>query len=317
MAKEAERLYRSDDCTIAGVCAGIAEYCDIDPVIVRILALLLSISSFGLVPIVYVLLWLVMPKRRNVADPISCDAHFYPNSLTTVSGFGASRISAASQPVLQTKYAYWDPSSLNAYSQAAAKQVSQIDQSVYAAHYEAIARMSEAGLKYRDSHDCIGTSIRLAVWIGVLLSSIGFAGLFSLVVEEVIWWQLWPFVVILSGLMMMVLPSRRMSSVARFSCGIALLALGLFLLLMSAHILSWYTILVMLKNLWPLLVIMLGVSIISRALKNELLVPVAALCVVGMFVGGIVVYAVPGTLGQLTVHLPFLGAQVSVVNPWM
>lgn len=43
-----KRLYRSrQSCIIAGVCGGIAEYFNIDPSIVRILAVLLSIGSIG------------------------------------------------------------------------------------------------------------------------------------------------------------------------------------------------------------------------------------------------------------------------------
>ncbi len=46
---------------IAGVCGGIAEYCKIDPVIVRVIAVLLLLPGGlpGLLP--YVVLWIVVP----------------------------------------------------------------------------------------------------------------------------------------------------------------------------------------------------------------------------------------------------------------
>ncbi len=59
-----KKLYRSTkDKKIAGVCGGLAEYFDIDPVIVRILAVILLLPGGlpGLVP--YVILWVVVPNN--------------------------------------------------------------------------------------------------------------------------------------------------------------------------------------------------------------------------------------------------------------
>jgi phage shock protein PspC (stress-responsive transcriptional regulator) len=60
---EPKRLYRSrTDRKIAGVCGGLAEYFNIDPVIVRIVAVILLLPGGlpGLLP--YVILWLVVPE---------------------------------------------------------------------------------------------------------------------------------------------------------------------------------------------------------------------------------------------------------------
>lgn len=59
-----KRLYRSKtDRKIAGVCAGLAEYFGIDPVIVRVIAVLLLLPGGlpGLIP--YVILWIIVPSR--------------------------------------------------------------------------------------------------------------------------------------------------------------------------------------------------------------------------------------------------------------
>jgi len=49
---------------IAGVCGGIAEYFDLDPVVVRVGYVLLSVLSAGFPGIlVYILLWVVIPER--------------------------------------------------------------------------------------------------------------------------------------------------------------------------------------------------------------------------------------------------------------
>ncbi len=47
---------------IAGVCGGLAEYFDIDPVIVRVLALVLLFGA-GSGLLAYILLWIVVPEK--------------------------------------------------------------------------------------------------------------------------------------------------------------------------------------------------------------------------------------------------------------
>jgi phage shock protein C len=61
-SKKPKQLYRSrTDHKIAGVCGGIAEYFAIDPVIVRIIAVILLLPGGlpGFVP--YVVLWIIVP----------------------------------------------------------------------------------------------------------------------------------------------------------------------------------------------------------------------------------------------------------------
>lgn len=57
-----KKLYRSShDKIIAGVCGGLAEYFDVDPTIVRLLFVLAVVMGGGGV-ILYLILWLIMPK---------------------------------------------------------------------------------------------------------------------------------------------------------------------------------------------------------------------------------------------------------------
>ena len=65
MAKEkVKRLYRSNkNRVIAGVCGGIGEYFNIDPVILRIIwAVLIFGMGFGI--LAYLLAWLIIPLKR-------------------------------------------------------------------------------------------------------------------------------------------------------------------------------------------------------------------------------------------------------------
>ena len=61
---KAKKLYRStDDKMIGGVCGGVAEYFGIDPLLVRLIAVLLLIpgGAPGFLP--YIILWIAVPER--------------------------------------------------------------------------------------------------------------------------------------------------------------------------------------------------------------------------------------------------------------
>ena len=59
----AKRIYRSrKNCWIVGICGGIAEYFDIDPILVRIIAVC-TISLNGLGLIAYIIAWILIPQN--------------------------------------------------------------------------------------------------------------------------------------------------------------------------------------------------------------------------------------------------------------
>ena len=63
MSMTTQKLTRSSDKVIAGVCGGLANYFGWDPAMVRILYLLISIFSVAFPGIlVYIVLWIAMPK---------------------------------------------------------------------------------------------------------------------------------------------------------------------------------------------------------------------------------------------------------------
>lgn len=66
---EQKRLYRDEKKgKIGGVCQGLGDYFGIDPTIVRLIFLLLLLIP-GRFPIVlvYIVLWVVLPDKRDVA----------------------------------------------------------------------------------------------------------------------------------------------------------------------------------------------------------------------------------------------------------
>lgn len=63
---ERRRLVRPvEDRKIAGVCAGFARYLDVDPVLVRVLWLVLALTA-GVGFIAYIVAWIVMPKEESL-----------------------------------------------------------------------------------------------------------------------------------------------------------------------------------------------------------------------------------------------------------
>lgn len=57
------KFYRSStDKKLGGVCGGLAEYFDIDPLLVRI-AFLVLLFGFGTGLLAYIILWILAPKK--------------------------------------------------------------------------------------------------------------------------------------------------------------------------------------------------------------------------------------------------------------
>lgn len=60
-----KKLVRSNNKMIAGVCAGIAEYCGIDPTVVRVVYAALTIFSAGFPGVIlYIVLLILMPPAE-------------------------------------------------------------------------------------------------------------------------------------------------------------------------------------------------------------------------------------------------------------
>jgi len=60
-----KRLYRSPtDKVIGGVCGGLGDYFDIDPVLIRIITVLLVIG-YGVGLLAYIIAWIIVPKRED------------------------------------------------------------------------------------------------------------------------------------------------------------------------------------------------------------------------------------------------------------
>ncbi len=64
---ESRKLYRSrTNRSLAGVCGGLAEYFEVDVTLVR-LVFVVAVFFAGVSPLLYVLLWLVIPEEPLLA----------------------------------------------------------------------------------------------------------------------------------------------------------------------------------------------------------------------------------------------------------
>lgn len=59
-----KRLYRSKkDKVLGGICGGLGEYFEIDPVLIRILWVILTVLSVGAGIIAYLICWIIIPQK--------------------------------------------------------------------------------------------------------------------------------------------------------------------------------------------------------------------------------------------------------------
>ncbi len=67
MARSIKRLYRSrKDKVLGGVCGGIAEYLDVDPVVVRLVWAIVSLISMGMGILAYLIAWIIIPEEPSL-----------------------------------------------------------------------------------------------------------------------------------------------------------------------------------------------------------------------------------------------------------
>ena len=62
-----KRLYRSSDNRVfAGICGGLGEYFDVDPTVVRVVYVLLSLLTAFMGVLLYIILLFVIPNRPRI-----------------------------------------------------------------------------------------------------------------------------------------------------------------------------------------------------------------------------------------------------------
>ncbi len=64
-----KKLYRSSNRILAGVCGGIAEYFDVDPTLIRVVYVFLSLFSVGFPGLLlYIILMVLIPNYNQIEN---------------------------------------------------------------------------------------------------------------------------------------------------------------------------------------------------------------------------------------------------------
>ena len=64
-----KKSYRSSNRIVAGVCGGIAEYFDVDPTVIRVVYLILSLFSAGFPGLLlYIILMVLIPNYNQIEN---------------------------------------------------------------------------------------------------------------------------------------------------------------------------------------------------------------------------------------------------------
>jgi phage shock protein C len=261
---------------IAGVCGGIAEYFDIDPTLVRIIAVVLVVLGVGMPVVLYIIAMILMPPdpagqrgyvNASAAQTTTSDTYQTSQTAQTTTsnthqnaGFGQDTAATTSQSADAN------------VAQAAASNVAQAAapgaaQTATSGAYKTTTDPTPPGPAER-----VGTAVRhhwpVAVIVGALLIGIGILALLTNFISISLW-RFWPVIIIVAGLVTLFTPSSKGWSLERAGGGIVLITIGLALLAWMLRIVSSMGFVHAFLNLWPMLLVVCGLSIIGSALKNS------------------------------------------------
>lgn len=92
------RVFRdSEDAVVGGVCSGLSHYFGWDPIILRILAVLLALVSFGSAALGYILVWALVPEARTTPEKLQMRGE--PVNIENISRFVNEEAAKASQNI--------------------------------------------------------------------------------------------------------------------------------------------------------------------------------------------------------------------------
>lgn len=324
---EEKRLYRSRNALVAGVCAGVADYFNVDPVVIRILTVVLTLASGGLLAIAYLALWVVLPKEPLRApldvEPQQVHSETYGTvPCDTARGktdqsFGqaVSPATMASWRYASTQYSgvgHAPPEPPLGVSREASQTPLERDipYPAQTAEWPGVSTPPTPSSYVetpapRPDIAPSGFRVRVALLLGTLLLFIGGSALVSFVVEGVQWWQCWPLALAILGIVRVVVPDQNSRRMDEVSLGLAVFFLGMTLLPISMGLLEWNSLWSMLAHLWPILCIAAGLIVMGAAMSSPALRLIAVLLFGVFCVVGVIWFSVPGAVEELVLTAPY------------
>lgn len=306
-------LYRSRNALVGGVCAGIAQRLNIDPVIVRIFFVAFTFITFGLTGFLYLALWAVLPKEPKRVKPVVVEPQSVHSDTFGVVDCRSARRRYATSARCAQPASYVGAAHLPPTPPSVARQMDG-SEGVDAPRTsdQAFEQVPEAK---DEMHRPSWILVACALVAGSLLVSVGVSLAIAALVRGVSWWQCWPLSLVVLGIMRMAIPGGKRARAAAFLLGVTLSSVGFLLLPMSTGVVAWESIEVMTERLWPLLVG--AVALLALGLRECRTVPIliAALLIVAFCALGLAFYAEPGSLHELSFVTP-LGREHSIVLPF-
>lgn len=328
-----KRLLRSRKALIGGVCAGVADYFEVDPVIVRILVVVFTLASGGLLAIPYAAMWAVVPLEPKEDAPLDVEPQSVHSETYGAVNVEASRKREAGAPSAASAaqaaaWRYAHPSYTSAAhvppeppaGAARTRPVPQADapgvaQPPYAPLSNLPYESWAPAPQQPPSHDS-RSGVKAAVWAGSFLLFAGVTSLMASMVEGAKWWQYWPLIFVILGIARMVVPGEEGCRMRKFVKGLISFCAGATLLAMSLDIVGWRTLELMVFGLWPVLLMVAGLLLLGGALKSPALTLVAGVCFSAFCVAGLVWCSVPGDTDELVIRAPYGREYHLDVQPW-
>lgn len=334
MAAE-KKLYRARESIGGGVCTGIAEYFKIDPIVVQIITVILTLATGGLLAIAYLALWIILPKEPDPEAPVDARVHeVHSDTYGPVEYWKRQQESSAASSSKTTRTNY-DPYISNAHVPPEPPKVSRDDQSVQnvsssspSGVYTSIPPMqplyyqpplsggfeaSSASVKREEKERAVAQG---ALWFGFLLLSLGLCALLGMLTTGVEWWQFWPLLFVIGGIGQMIVPGKRGHRKSKFANGLLQFTFGVAALPFSLGFIGVESLVLIFMNLWPILLIMCGMFILGGAMDIPLITLLGCFCFIVFCILGIMWFSYPGPTEMITLTLPTGQSYVFSMDMW-
>jgi phage shock protein C len=281
-----KRLYRSNEPVFAGVCGGIAEYFELDSTLIRILAVIFTLAGFGLPIIAYLMAMIVIPKRSSdYPDYIDVKPAPVQTSAAAAASTTATAASSATAGTAGAANAGADHRSAGPTVAADPSGTATAPGRAYTTcnpqAYDAVDPSGKTTAPKRPWY-----SIRTNVMLGILLVGVGLLALLGTLLNISIL-SFWPMIIVVMGFMMLCTPGARGWSLARAGHAILTITVGFVLQLWMLHVVTGNAFVLTFLNLWPVLLVVLGLSIIGAALKQNVFNLFASLLLAATLLFGI------------------------------
>ncbi len=295
---ERGQLHRSRNAVLGGVCSGIADYLDLDAIVVRILFVAVVVVTLGVAVVPYVVLCVVLPVPATEQEPLDVEAQDAQSDV-----FGCLDARAMCDRKMRAR-------TIAALRYSASAHMPPVPPALAGKRGR---RAQDEGLPLTSQEPAENGWLRKHsnfVVIGALLAgSVLLTAAVSFVIESLIrgaaWWQSWPVLFVVLGFVRLAVPGRCDRRSAMFASGACLCALGLTLLPASVGVISWESFALMFERLWPLLLGYAGFLVAGIRAKNRAFIVVAACLFILFCILGLRLCALPGPMHEFVFVSPF------------